>query len=674
MRLFSLRLKLETLLAVLLILVISSATGTQEENIVSRDEGSEVGRSESSGLDVESLSRDESLSLSSVTSAETESLTSEKSITSEEPVVSTPSIHWDESIGVNEDVSYQFDEKLTLRPLPNNFLQSSFMFEMNSTEFTPGVSSIDFDKYSHYTVFPKVFNSILHTTSARKLQIRFTRGFWDAESWGRLPHDGFKAGGSGVELWAVIEADSKEDAYLKWKKLANLLGGIFCASLNFIDSSKTTFPHTSIADDFELPLFDSNKQLFLLRAALANEPVCTENLTPFVKLLPTKGKSGISTLLDGHKVFDSYWHSLSIDISTRCDATSNICYDHMEANVDVVLHVPSTLSRNEMSIPKPVSGDNLRCDETKFYDAFHCFPKSESTETSYLISKIYGRQLKGSNLISNHPSRVCADVSEDWNILIELNGEYFATDNNCFDLTNNAKNDIYFESSNTTSISKSDDVPVFVSRSLISYGNDRGGLRTVFRNPTNKDVRVKYLEALPWFMRVFLSTMKLETGDEAVEKEELRRLLSSMHYLPAIDRKRPTNLEYDITIPAFSTYVVSYQFEKTLLEFAEYPPDANHGFEVESAVITVVEPVNYQIRTSTLLLVLSTPDFSMPYNVIILSSTVMGLIFGTLFNLLVKRLLTIEEADRIKATSGPKYKLRKLKEKLLSKFAPRKKD
>lgn len=57
----------------------------------------------------------------------------------------------------------------------------------------------------------------------------------------------------------------------------------------------------------------------------------------------------------------------------------------------------------------------------------------------------------------------------------------------------------------------------------------------------------------------------------------------------------------------------------------------------------------------------------MPYNVIILTSTIMGLIFGMLYNLMVKRMVTVEEADKITLQSGLKYKLLKLKEKFLGK-------
>jgi GPI-anchor transamidase subunit T len=53
------------------------------------------------------------------------------------------------------------------------------------------------------------------------------------------------------------------------------------------------------------------------------------------------------------------------------------------------------------------------------------------------------------------------------------------------------------------------------------------------------------------------------------------------------------------------------------------------------------------LRTSSLLLSLPTPDFSMPYNVIILSSTVIALAFGSVFNLLARRFVAVPPGDEI---------------------------
>jgi GPI-anchor transamidase subunit T len=61
-------------------------------------------------------------------------------------------------------------------------------------------------------------------------------------------------------------------------------------------------------------------------------------------------------------------------------------------------------------------------------------------------------------------------------------------------------------------------------------------------------------------------------------------------------------------------------------------------------VITVLDQ-GIVLRTTSLLLSLPTPDFSMPYNVIILSSTVFALAFGSVFNLLVRRFVALEPGD-----------------------------
>ena len=54
-----------------------------------------------------------------------------------------------------------------------------------------------------------------------------------------------------------------------------------------------------------------------------------------------------------------------------------------------------------------------------------------------------------------------------------------------------------------------------------------------------------------------------------------------------------------------------------------------------------------QIQTQNLLLSLPTPDFSMPYNVITLTSTVIALFFGSVYNMLVRSFqpATVDDDD-----------------------------
>jgi len=128
-------------------------------------------------------------------------------------------------------------------------------------------------------------------------------------------------------------------------------------------------------------------------------------------------------------------------------------------------------------------------------------------------------------------------------------------------------------------------------------------------------------------------------------------IISSMYYRPALDRRRGTQLECLITVPPASTVVMTYDFDKAILRYTEYPPDANRGFDVAPAVIRILPPDTAEdnqpifLRTTSLLLPLPTPDFSMPYNVIILTSTVMALAFGSLFTMLVRRFVGADEVE-----------------------------
>lgn len=569
-----------------------------------------------------------------------------------------------ELLSLEDPVQYNFQENLNLTPLPNNFLLASFQFYMQSETFGVNRNEHESNVYSHHTVFPKPVGPIMSQTNTRQLHLRFTHGLWDSQEWGQLPHSGLKSGGNGVELWAVIEGPSKEKAMQSWITLANSLSGLFCASINFIDSSKTTFPVSSFlpTEDDAIPLFNENSSLYLIRAALANEPICTENLTPFVKLLPTRGKSGISSLLDGHKIFDSNWHSLSIDVNTICEDNTGECHYSMEEFVETVVNVPNSLARADRPIPKPLGGDELRCDTNKPHDAFQCFPLPGSREVDFNISKLFGKKICGSSLLGKTSSKICAHVPSNWNVMVQVGDLLFTTDDNCFNVNSNEPHDVHFETSDSGNVLISKETPLHVSRALTGYGQDRGGLRSVFRNPSNQPVELVYFESLPWFMRVYLSSLALESDDSDLT---LDSVVKSTFYSPARDRERPTHLERKLVIPPNSTLALSFQFDKSLLKYAEYPPDANHGFEIEAAVATITSPERYEARSSSLLLYLSTPDFSMPYNVIILTSTVMGLAFGTLFNLISKQLLTLEEADRILASTSPKAKLLRLKGKII---------
>ncbi len=71
-----------------------------------------------------------------------------------------------------------------------------------------------------------------------------------------------------------------------------------------------------------------------------------------------------------------------------------------------------------------------------------------------------------------------------------------------------------------------------------------------------------------------------------------------------------------------------------------------------------------QIRTEALLISLPTPDFSMPYNVICLTCTVVALAFGPIHNISTKKIV-------IRDKEGKKTLIEKLKEFFSTKKTPK---
>lgn len=136
--------------------------------------------------------------------------------------------------------------------------------------------------------------------------------------------------------------------------MTNSLSGLFCASLNFIDSTRTIRPMDVFPPEGSLP--GSGSDLYLLHGQLARETVCTENLTPFLKFIPCKGKSGISSLFDGHKLFDSQWQSMSIDVKTTCDPQGSNCAVQLDQIVDLVLDI----ERSQRPKGMPVLQENRK--------------------------------------------------------------------------------------------------------------------------------------------------------------------------------------------------------------------------------------------------------------------------------------------------------------------------
>ncbi|KAI5199567.1 putative GPI transamidase component Gpi16 [Aureobasidium subglaciale] len=539
-------------------------------------------------------------------------------------------------------VEGQYAELLELRPLPQSQLLAAFNFKANTT-------LSDFDA-QNYRLFPRSLGQILQHTHARELHLRFSLGRWDAENWGQRPRHGRREGGTGVELWAWVDADSHEQANARWLTLSNALSGLFCASMNFIDSTKTIRP----AMTFDLEGSHQNAStLHLLHGALPHEVICTENLTPFLKLLPCKGKAGISTLLDGHKLFDASWQTMAIDVRPICPPDGSECLLEIDQTVDMVLDLDRSMRSQNDPIPRPPPLEEIDCNTDKWYNnPDTCYPRERSTERAWTLSKVFGRPVRGSCHVNEGaaPESVILHTAAGQESEVTTEEPYAEHDSGDgllrYVLPESGAFDIALGEQPLILPSTLEQPRLRAERTMVGYGQERGGMRIVLNNPSlTEAVDLVYLESLPWFMKPYLHTLHASINSVPSPSS-----IQQTFYRPAIDRARGTHLELRLHVPAGSSLVLTYDFEKAILRYTEYPPDANRGFDVAPSIVKLLSNstdshhnIPVYLRTTSMLLPLPTPDFSMPYNVIILTSTVMAMAFGSVFNLLVRRFVAADE-------------------------------
>ncbi|KAJ6661110.1 hypothetical protein lerEdw1_016911 [Lerista edwardsae] len=527
-------------------------------------------------------------------------------------------------------------EELVLSPLPSGDVAATFQFR------TRWDSDLQREGVSHYRLFPKALGQLISKYSVRELHLSLTQGFWRTRSWGQP----YLQAPAGAELWVWFQ-DSVLDVDKAWKDLSNILSGIFCASLNFIDSTNTIIPTASFKP---LGLANVTDHRFLRYAVLPREVVCTENLTPWKKLLPCSSKAGLAVLLKAERLFHSSYHSQAVHIRP-------ICRD------------ASCLSTSW----------ELRQTLTVVFDSF----ASGHGKKDWSLFKIFSRTLTEACPLASQ-SKVYVDISSKGQEkeLLEVSPAPLSVHEASvqgdrrtyavYDLLNPA----LFNASRSLNVqlkwkrpqdSMDLAVPVLHAQRYVSgYGLQTGEISTlVYNTHPYRAFPVLLLESVPWYLRLYIHTLSIITKGKENKP-------SYIQYQPAQDRQRPHLLEMLIQLPANSVTKITIQFERALLKWTEYTPDPNHGFYVSSSVLSALVPSviamkdedeelsplfaslfpsfdgsSYFVRlyTEPLLVNLPTPDFSMPYNVICLTCTVVAVCYGSFYNLLT-RTFQVEEPSR----------------------------
>lgn len=514
--------------------------------------------------------------------------------------------------------SDDFKEEMYIKPLPPSHLYTYFQF----------ITIVNHKSTEHSHLSPRSLGEVISRFKVDELHLTLTEGQWRHHQWGYPVLDA----APGAELYAWFATDV-DDIDTQWRKLTSTLSGLFCASLNFIDNFNTVIPQMALWPTGAVkPIQNITSQLRY--ASLPREIVCTENLTPWKKLLPCESSRGFSALLNSRMIHNTKYHSIGVHVRKIC-ANKDCTDTHLEIKQTVAL----------------------------VYD----YKIINSMDWSF--RKLFGQGLPGACTLSS-ASTIYVDVTTNSSHSFKLTPSPHRilqsqrgaseTEFAVYDIHNNgeminigAKYDSKYSNNMTVIIPP----PIYFNRYVLGYGKEFGGIVTELVNNYMTAIDVVLLENAPWWLPIQLSSLR-------VNGEANNKLVIAQYFSPGRSRQKPYHLELLIKLPPRSTTTVTIDFEFVFLKWQEYPPDANHGFYIGSALITANLPTAKQysslpisgstfdsiinaskpwypavFRTNGAMVSLPTPDFSMPYNVICLACTVVALAFGPLHNICTKELI-----------------------------------
>ncbi|GFZ20120.1 GPI transamidase component Gpi16 subunit family protein [Actinidia rufa] len=462
----------------------------------------------------------------------------------------------------------EFSEELLLKPLPDRKVLAHFHFQSR----VPPTETYG----RHHHLFPKpsincnvqiqAYNTNtfqyfkVHKFKIQEMELSFTQGRWNYEHWGGYdPISSNNAKPPGVELWAFFDVPEHQvDA--SWKNLSHALSGLFCASINFLESS-TTYS----APDRGFRSSTGNMRY----GTLPREAVCTENLTPWLKLLPCRDKAGLSALMDRPSIYRGCYHSQRLHLtSTEFDSTGLKTGIVLEQTLTVVLK-PNTPANNMG------------------------YSSGSILQPSWSLSSILGKKVSGKCLLAKSS-----------NVYLQLEGALVSELNKIQKENERDNNDDLALKGSWRSPGFELSAPLHSSRFLMGSGNERGAIalslistkqseafQTADINGERCSLQVDVFQVVPWYVKVYYHTLQVFVDEQL---QSVPDVIKKMRVSPSEDKVSPGVMEMVLKLPCgVKSAVLTIEFDKGFLHIDEYPPDANQGFDIPSAVHALQRHHNY---------------------------------------------------------------------------------
>lgn len=519
-----------------------------------------------------------------------------------------------------------FEESLEIHVIPHTSSPRLFLAHVDfqvEADLTPEFRNDQFD------LFPKSIGKLLNAhRSLVAFEAVLTQGRWKEEEWG-APLRELRP--PGAVLVAATNSSEEAEVERSWKFLTGALSGSLCASFEGLDPSHR---HTaSWVRPLNVPLSMAGQQLRF--GTLPYEPVCTENLTPWLKLLPCGRWRGLAALLQPLAVAESPLVSLSLA------AVVHEARVVLRASLDVVL--PLDAGRPGISAWFGADQAFTPCPAARSSLVRLMRPPGDDVEADGVVEEVTLESFAAAD----------ADFAGRWT-------EASATSQEAPWLRSHA-------TGSDGIVARGSGGSVAVMRDVLSYEgkSERTNARYLLRfTNTRGQRRVRFMDQLPFFLRPLWHTFQVTVKDGEGNVQELHGVEAmkrlGLTFVPSDGQRVPTEVFLTVDVPAGGTVSVILDVLKIFIKLREFSYACEKGFDVGSAAWLELDSADAEVSTadfaaslasvrgtggakaedaprlrftSGLLILVPMPDFSMPFNVIALSATAMTFFFGSLFRI-----------------------------------------
>ncbi|OAF70056.1 GPI transamidase component PIG-T [Intoshia linei] len=532
-------------------------------------------------------------------------------------------------------VSLQLDtEHLHVQQLSSKFVYYHFSFNISSTLENQQHLLQDF-KYK-----------IEEYIDAWPVEFALTRGRWNQKKWGSMDID--------LPIGTYIKAISSQENF---EIIHRILGTLFCVSTNsnnFFKFYETLESHLTTNGE--------NKENFITWHTFnTDESTCKENFSTFIKLLPCYGKEGVSSLIKSINLLNSFYSSLYLSLNQN----------FIKIDMRIVLE-------------EKLNKENLLNLENRFKSSIKkSCPWTKESLFTYVTSKepnfdIFERmELK--NIFQNHCFDSKHNIMSTFTVLNPIHLYYSSINpvnsgttmliiynlksvklNRIASLETGKLTEIYLAPLKMQSFQNI--LWVDFECNLNGHLHDKNyiecSIYPISKVSTHDTIDLFYhiqlLLGIPWIADFYLHSIYVYCDESKVsEKEDV--YYDIIYYSPPQRKSSMGYLKLKFRVTSCGKVKFKIKIKRKFLKFDEFPPDAYRGFvlppvtlflqQISNNESNIINKVQY---SKAFVLHLPTPDFTMPYNVLCLTCTILALSINTVHRICTKCIEVIEDESKMK--------------------------